>query len=152
MDYRLPAELEALRAEAIEVAEAASAGRDIREDSWLIGNDADFTRELGERGWLGMTWPTEHGGGGRSALERFVVFETLIAHGAPVASGWFADRQIGPTLLQFGTDEQRREHLPPIIAGTSAWSIGMSEPDAGSDVASVRTRAVRDGDSWIVNG
>jgi alkylation response protein AidB-like acyl-CoA dehydrogenase len=152
MDYRLPAELEPLRAEAVAVAEAAAAGRDIREDSWLIGNDTEFTRQLGERGWLGMTWPTEHGGGGRSALERFVVFETLISHGAPVASGWFADRQIGPTLLQFGTDEQRRQHLPGIVAGTSAWSIGMSEPDAGSDVASVRTRAVRDGDSWVVNG
>jgi alkylation response protein AidB-like acyl-CoA dehydrogenase len=109
-------------------------------------------RELGERGWLGMTWPVDEGGHGRSPLERFVVFEQLIARGAPIASSWFADRQIGPTLLAFGTVEQRRRFLPDIVAGTSAWCIGMSEPDAGSDVASLRTRAVRRGDRWLVTG
>ena len=85
-------------------------------------------------------------------LERFVVFEALIGEGAPLATSWFADRQMGPTLLQFGTEAQQREHLPPILDGSSAWSIGMSEPDAGSDVASIRTRAVRDGDDFVVNG
>ena len=99
-----------------------------------------------------MTWPVEAGGGGRSPLERFVVFEALIGEGAPLATSWFADRQMGPTLLQFGTPEQQRAHLPAILDGTSAWSIGMSEPDAGSDVASIRTRAVRDGDDFVVNG
>ncbi|HEU5085041.1 MAG TPA: acyl-CoA dehydrogenase family protein, partial [Acidimicrobiales bacterium] len=94
----------------------------------------------------------EFGGGGRSALERFVVYEALISEGAPIASSWFADRQMGPTLLQFGTPEQQRQHIPAILDGTSAWSIGMSEPDAGSDVASLRTNAVRDGDEWVVNG
>ena len=108
--------------------------------------------ELGKRGWLGMTWPVEAGGGGRTPLERFVVFEALIGEGAPLATSWFADRQMGPTLLQFGTPEQQRAHLPAILDGTSAWSIGMSEPDAGSDVASIRTRAVRDGDEFVVNG
>ena len=99
-----------------------------------------------------MTWPVEAGGGGRTPLERFVVFEALIGEGAPLATSWFADRQMGPTLLQFGTEEQQREHLPAILDGSSAWSIGMSEPDAGSDVASIRTRAVRDGDDFVVNG
>src|SRR4051812_4667854 len=128
---------------------ATGAGPD---DSWLIGHDADFARELGDRGWLGMTWPAEYGGHERSPLERFVVFEQLIGAGAPIAAAWFADRQIGPTLLRYGNDEQRAEWLPGILAGTSAWCIGMSEPDAGSNVAGISTRAVRDGDSYVVNG
>ena len=152
MDFDLPASVAKLAEHARDVAIRMAAKADLTEDSWLIGNDADVARELGERGWLGMTWPVAEGGHGRSALERFVVFEQLISQGAPIAASWFADRQIGPTLLQFGTDEQRRRFLPDIIAGTSAWCIGMSEPDAGSDVASLRTRAIRDGANWIITG
>ena len=109
-------------------------------------------RSSAKRGWIGMTWPVADGGHGRSALERFVVFEQLIAGGAPIAAMWFADRQIGPSLLQFGSPEQRRRWLPGILDGSSMWCIGMSEPDNGSDVAGLRTRAVRDGDDWIVTG
>jgi alkylation response protein AidB-like acyl-CoA dehydrogenase len=152
LDFRWTPALLELQAEAAEVGRRAAADLAVREDSWLIGTSRTFSLELAERGWLGMTWPIEEGGGGRTALERFVVFEALIAAGAPLATSWFADRQIGPTLLQFGTADQRRRFLPEIIAGTSAWSIGMSEPGAGSDVASIRTRAERDGDDWIVNG
>jgi len=152
MDFTLSDELLALGAAAREVGRRAVADLAVREDSWLIGTSREFSLELAERGWLGMTWPVNEGGHGRSALERFVVFEALIGTGAPLATSWFADRQIGPTLLQFGTPEQRRRFLPDIVAGTSAWSIGMSEPDAGSDVASIRTRAERDGDDWIVSG
>ncbi len=152
MDFAFPPELAPLAAEAAEVASKAAAMREFREDSWLVGNDAEFARELGARGWLGMTWPKAWGGHGRSRMERFVVFEAMISHGAPIASAWFADRQIGPTLLQFGTDEQRKRYLPGLIDGTAAWSIGMSEPDAGSDVSAVRTRAVRDGDTYVVDG
>jgi alkylation response protein AidB-like acyl-CoA dehydrogenase len=119
----------------------------------LVGTSRALSLELGRRGWLGMTWPTRWGGHGRSALERFVVIEALIANGAPVATSWFADRQIGPTLLQYGTDEQRERWLPAIVDGSSAWCIGMSEPDAGSDVASIRTRAALDGSGdWVVRG
>jgi len=152
LDFSLPAELELLSLDAHEVGRRAAEGLAVQEDSWLIGTSREFSRELAERGWLGMTWPVDEGGGGRTALERFVVFEALIAEGAPIATSWFADRQIGPTLLQFGTTEQRRRWLPDIIAGTSAWSIGMSEPDAGSDVASMRTSAELRGDRWIING
>ncbi|MEY2432382.1 MAG: hypothetical protein QOC92_2107 [Acidimicrobiaceae bacterium] len=152
MDFALPDDLHALHEEATEVALKAAAEREFPEDSWIVGHDAAFAKELGARGWLGMTWPVEEGGHGRTPLERFIVFEALIANGAPVAASWFADRQMGPTLLQFGTPEQRRRWLPGIVAGESMWCIGMSEPDAGSDVASLRTRAVRDGDTWIVDG
>ncbi|MGK2950624.1 MAG: acyl-CoA dehydrogenase family protein [Acidimicrobiales bacterium] len=152
MDFELPPELQELRAEALAVGRAAAAEADLTEDTWIAAPDRAFSLELGRRGWLGMTWPIEAGGGGRSPLERFLVFEALIGTGAPLATSWFADRQMGPTLLQFGTPEQQKEHLPAILDGTSAWSIGMSEPDAGSDVASIRTRAVLDGDRFIVNG
>ncbi len=152
MDFAFSPDLLALADEAREVGRKATEGRWHHEDSWIAQTDRAFAKELAERGWLGMTWPTEFGGHGRSALERFVVFEELITQGAPIAGSWFADRQMGPTLLQFGTDEQRARWLPGIIAGESMWCIGMSEPDAGSDVASLRTTAVRDGDDWIVNG
>lgn len=152
VDLSLPSEVAALAAEATEVARAATSGLDVTEDSWLIGTSREFSLELAARGWLGMTWPMEWGGHGRTALERFVVFEALISEGAPIATSWFADRQIGPTLLQFGTDTQRRRWLPDIVGGTSAWCIGMSEPDAGSDVASIRTRARRHRGTWVVNG
>jgi len=152
MDFALPDELQELHDEATQVALKAAAGRDFPEDSWIVGHDAEFAKELGARGWLGMTWPVEEGGHGRTPLERFIVFEALIANGAPVAASWFADRQMGPTLLQFGTTEQRQRWLPDIVAGESMWCIGMSEPDAGSDVASLRTRAVRDGNEWVIDG
>jgi alkylation response protein AidB-like acyl-CoA dehydrogenase len=152
MDFSWSPELLALAEEARRVGREAAERRWFHEDSWIAQTDRQFAKELAARGWLGMTWPVEWGGGGRSALERFVVFEELISEGAPIAGSWFADRQMGPTLLQYGTDEQRRRWLPGIIAGESMWCIGMSEPDAGSDVASLRTNAVRDGDDWIVNG
>ncbi len=157
MDFSWTSELLALADEARRVGREAAEGRWFHEDSWIAQTDRAFAKELASRGWLGMTWPTEWGGGGRSALERFVVFEALISEGAPIAGSWFADRQMGPTLLQFGTDDQRQRWLPGIIAGESMWCIGMSEPDAGSDVASLRTNAVLEGPAsedseWIVNG
>ncbi len=153
MDFELSHDLLALGAEARELAARwRGDATGIKEDSWLVGADTAFSEELGRRGWLGMTWPTEVGGGGRPPIERLVVYEALIAAGAPVAASWFADRQIGPTLLEYGTTEQQQRWIPDIVAGRSLWCIGMSEPDAGSDVASLRTRAERDGDDWIVTG
>jgi alkylation response protein AidB-like acyl-CoA dehydrogenase len=152
VDFDLSPELLELQAEALEVGRTAAAQSPLTEDTWIAAPDRAFSLELAKRGWLGMTWPAAVGGGGRSPLERFIVYEALLSTGAPMATSWFADRQMGPTLLQFGTPEQQQEHLPRILDGTSAWSIGMSEPDAGSDVASIRTRAVRDGDHFVVNG
>ncbi|MGB5795506.1 MAG: acyl-CoA dehydrogenase family protein [Mycolicibacter algericus] len=121
-------------------------------DAWLCGWDEAFTAALAARGWLGMTAPTAYGGRGRSFLDRFVVTEELLAAGAPVAAHWIADRQIVPSLLKYGTEEQKREFLPKIAAGECFFGIGMSEPDSGSDLASVRTRAVQTEGGWRLTG
>ncbi|GAB18032.1 putative acyl-CoA dehydrogenase [Gordonia effusa NBRC 100432] len=121
-------------------------------DTWLRGWDEEFTRALAGRGWLGMTIPVEYGGHGRSFTERFVVTEELLAAGAPVAAHWIADRQAAPSLLRYGTEPQKRRYLPEIAAGKLFWAIGMSEPDAGSDLASVRTRGIRADGGWRVSG
>lgn len=121
-------------------------------DSWMTGFDPDFSARIGSRGWLGMTMPVEYGGQGRTASERFVITEELLAHGAPVAAHWIADRQMAPGILANGTEEQKRRHLPDIAAGRKFFAIGMSEPDAGSDLAAVRTRATDSGDSWTITG
>ncbi len=152
MDFHLSDDLLALQTEAREVGRTAAASAEVTEDTWMVGRDRAFSIELAKRGWLGMTWPVERGGGGRPPIERLLVFEALISEGAPVAASWFADRQMGPTLLQFGTPEQQERYLPGILDGTSMWAIGMSEPDAGSDVAGIRTRADRDGSTFRVTG
>lgn len=121
-------------------------------DSWLTGWDEDFSRALAEHGWLGMTVPVEYGGHGRTHLERFVVTEELLAAGAPVAAHWIADRQIVPSLLKYGTEEQKHTYLPAIARGECYFGIGMSEPDSGSDLASVRTRATRTDGGWSITG
>lgn len=112
-------------------------------DSWSTAWNPAFSRALGERGWVGMTIPPRYGGAGRGFVERFVVTEELLAAGAPVAAHWVADRQAAPALLRFGTEEQKQRYLPGIARGEIYWAIGMSEPEAGSDLAGVRTRAVR---------
>jgi acyl-CoA dehydrogenase len=121
-------------------------------DSWVRNWDEDFSRELGSRGYLGMTIPTEYGGRGRTHLERFVVTEELLSVGAPVAAHWIADRQIAPSLLAHGSEEQKREYLPRIAKGECYFAIGMSEPDAGSDLAGVRTRATQVDGGWRISG
>ena len=122
-----------------------------RAQSWN-GVDPAFSRKLGERGWLGLTWPKRYGGQERSALERYVLLEELLAAGAPVGGHWIAERQSGPSLLRYGSEEQKLAILPRIAAGECFFCIGMSEADTGSDLASVRTRAVRTDEGWRVNG
>jgi alkylation response protein AidB-like acyl-CoA dehydrogenase len=121
-------------------------------DSWLTGFDAQFSRRVGERGWIGATFPKQYGGAGADAFARFVIAEELLAAGAPVAAHWIADRQSGPSILRFGTEGQRQRYLPGIIRGELFFAIGMSEPEAGSDLAAVRTRAERVDGGWLVNG
>ncbi|MEZ0603441.1 acyl-CoA dehydrogenase family protein [Paraburkholderia sp. IW21] len=130
----------------------------VRARSWM-GFSAEFSRALGQRGWLGLTLPREYGGGraadaanGTGAYARFVLVEELLNAGAPVAAHWIADRQSGPLILSYGTDAQKHFYLPRICRGEAYFCIGMSEPNAGSDLASVRTRATRTDDGWRLSG
>jgi alkylation response protein AidB-like acyl-CoA dehydrogenase len=144
-------ELERIRAEIREFLANDPAISTPHADSWSHF-DAAFSGRLGRAGYIGMTWPKRYGGGERNSLERYVVIEELLAAGAPSAAHWIADRQTGPQILRLGTEEQRQRMLPAIARGECFCSIGMSEPDSGSDLASVRTRAIRSGDRWIING
>ncbi len=116
------------------------------------GYDREFSRKMAARGWIGMTWPKRYGGHERSALERYVVLEEMLASGAPVSGHWVADRQSGPLILRVGTEEQKQRYVPRIAAGELSFCIGMSEPDSGSDLASVRTRAAAVAEGFRVNG
>lgn len=143
----LRAEVRAFLAE-----ELAAGGFEPHCDAWLSGHAPEFSQRLAEHGWVGMTWPRRYGGQERGQLERYAVLEELLAAGAPVAAHWIADRQTGPLLLRYGTEEQRQEFLPAMARGECYFGIGMSEPDAGSDLASVRTSARPVEGGWLLNG
>ncbi|MSQ68353.1 MAG: acyl-CoA dehydrogenase [Gammaproteobacteria bacterium] len=151
--YELPASLDALRQEVRAFLDTALTRYSplVRSNTW-DGFDPDFSRELGARGWLGMSLPKTYGGHGRSALERYVIVEETLAAGAPVGFHWIADRQSGPVVARYGTQAQKEKIIPGIAAGEICFCIGMSEPNSGSDLASVRTRADRVADGWLVNG
>ena len=119
---------------------------------FVTGHDAEFSKKLGAQGWIGMTWPKAYGGSERSFFERYVVTEEILAAGAPVSAHWIADRQSGPLLLRYGSEAQKQTYLPQITRGEAYFSIGMSEPDTGSDLASVRTTAIKEGDQYRING
>ena len=121
-------------------------------DCWLAKWDPDFSGRLADAGFVGLTIPTQYGGRGLGYLHRYVVTEELLAHGAPVAAHWIADRQVSPALLSYGTEDQRRRLLPRIAAGRLYSAIGMSEHGAGSDLAAVQTKATRADDGWVLNG
>jgi alkylation response protein AidB-like acyl-CoA dehydrogenase len=146
-------EAERVRGEIREFLASELRGRSARARAGSWGSrDPAFSRKMGARGWIGMTWPKRYGGRERSALERYVVLEEVLAAGAPMGAHWIADRQSGPLLLRFGTEEQRQAILPRIAAGECYFCIGMSEPDSGSDLAATRTRAVAVQGGFLVNG
>jgi alkylation response protein AidB-like acyl-CoA dehydrogenase len=123
----------------------------VRARSWM-GSDESFSRKLAARGWLGLTIPTEYGGSGKGFFPRFVLSEELLVSGAPVAAHWIADRQSGPLILRYGTEAQRKFYIPRICRAEAFFCIGMSEPNSGSDLASIRTRAVPNDKGWLLNG
>src|SRR5690606_22462861 len=139
---RLPDSVPALREEVrnLIAAEVAAGAFTPSRNSWNTF-DPDFSRKIGARGWIGMSWPKEYGGSERSMLERYVVIEELLAGGAPVGAHWIADRQSGPQILRHGSERARREILTRIGRGECKFCSGSSEPDSGSDLAAVRTRA-----------
>ena len=149
----LPAADEALRADVRAFLADTLDGLepDERARSWM-GFDAGFSRQLAARGWLGLTLPREFGGAERGHYARFVLSEELLAAGAPVSAHWIADRQSAPLILKLGTPAQKAYYLPRICRAEAFFCIGMSEPGAGSDLASIRTRAQPANGGWRLNG
>ncbi len=149
----LPEATQAFRAEVREFLRTSfvAPSPQVRARSWM-GFDAQFSRQLAARGWVGVTLPKEYGGANLDAFSRFVLVEELLAAGAPVSAHWIADRQSGPLINKFGCEAQRRKYLPRICAAEAFFCIGMSEPNSGSDLASVGTRATKCDGGWRLNG
>ncbi len=145
---RLPPQAELLREE---VRDFIADHRDLMQPM-PMGYSPEFSEKMAQKGWVAMTWPKRWGGHERSALERYVVLEEMLAAGAPVGAHWVADRQSGPNILRFGTPEQQDYFLPKIAAGKMYFCIGMSEPNSGSDLAGTTTRATKVQGGYIVNG
>lgn len=122
-----------------------------RARSWM-GFDAGFSKKLAAKGWLGLTLPKQYGGAEKGYFSRFVLSEELLGAGAPVSAHWIADRQSGPLILRYGTEAQKQFYLPKICQGEAFFCIGMSEPDSGSDLASIKTRAQKNDKGWLLNG
>ncbi len=157
MDLDYPAEAETFRVEIRNWLETnLPAGW--TDDDFEMSDDereafvADWTTKLFEGGWICASWPKEYGGKGLSTMESVVLSEEFARVGAPMRGDFFGDTLVGPTILQWGTEEQKKEFLPGILGGRIAWCQGFSEPGAGSDLASLQCKAVLDGDEWVING
>ncbi len=150
---QIPASAEALRPAVRAFLDEALHGKpmDRLARSWM-GFDAEFSRALAKQGWVGLTLPAQYGGGGKDAFHRFVLAEELLCRGAPVSAHWIADRQSGPLILKYGTEAQKNFFLPKVVKAEVFFCIGMSEPQAGSDLAGLRTRATRTADGWLLKG
>jgi alkylation response protein AidB-like acyl-CoA dehydrogenase len=160
LDLRFGAEHEAFRAEAREwlterldgpFAGVRGRGGPGDEDA-CVEERREWERELGAGGWIGLSWPKQYGGREASLLEQVVFYEEYARAGGPGRVGIVGEGLLGPTIVHFGTDEQKRRFLPGILDGTEIWCQGYSEPNAGSDLANVQTRAERDGNEWVVSG
>ncbi|MBM3693463.1 MAG: acyl-CoA dehydrogenase [Actinobacteria bacterium] len=160
MDLRLSAADEAFRAEARDWLTTKLAGEyaDIRgrggpgDEHSLFPERLAWEQELGRAGWVGISWPTEYGGRGLSLVQQVIFYEEYARAGGPGRVGHIGEGLLGPTVIHYGTEAQRRRFLPPILAGTEVWCQGYSEPNAGSDLANVATRATLDGDEWVIEG
>ncbi len=151
--FATPDTASALRQQVRDIVADCEAGWDApdRANSWSVASP-EFSQRLGQEGLVGMIWPKRYGGHERDPLERYIVLEELLAAGAPVGAHWIADRQTGPLLLRYGTEEQREKYLPGMAKGETYACIGLSEPGAGSDLAGVKTSARKTETGWVVNG
>ena len=122
-----------------------------RARSWM-GFDANFSKAMAKEGWVGLTLPKAYGGAGLDPYSRYVIVEEMLASGAPVSAHWIADRQSGPLINRYGSEAQKQFYLPKICRAEAFFCIGMSEPQSGSDLASIKTRATPSGSGWILNG
>ena len=123
-----------------------------RQNAVMEGFSQVFSQKMSKKGWIGLTWPKEHGGKGRGYMDRLILLEEMLKAQAPIAFHFVAERQVGPALISFGSDELKKEFLPRIISAEISFCLLFSEPDAGSDLASVRTTAVNEGDYFVING
>jgi hypothetical protein len=157
MDLTYPADAEAFRAEIRSWLEANlpqgwfDEGFEMTPEQRKEFNDT-WTQRLFEGGWICATWPVEYGGKGLTTMQGVVLAEEFARAKAPMRADFFGDTLVGPTLLQWGTEEQKKEFLPQILSGRMRWCQGFSEPNSGSDLASLKTSAVLDGDEWVING
>ena len=152
MDFALTREQEAFRAEIREFLSSEVLAEERVEDGWISGYSREFSQKLGQQGWIGLTWPKKYGGQEKSYLDRLILTEELLRAGAPVAAHWLGDRQVGPALLAYGSEEQKQDILPQVCKGEVVFCLGMSEPGSGSDLASLQTRANEEGDHYTLNG
>ncbi|MBI2907600.1 MAG: acyl-CoA dehydrogenase family protein [Chloroflexi bacterium] len=154
MDFRFTEEQERFREEVRDFLEEElrKGSFQPREDAWTGAFSLEFSRKIAEKGWIGLTWPKEYGGQGRTYLDRLVFMEEVLKYGAPLAAHWMAERQMGPSIINYGTEEQKKYFLPRIIRAEVTFCAGMSEPGAGSDLASLQTRAVEDDNGFVING
>ena len=157
MDLTYPPEAEAFRSEIRSWLEAnlpegwGTPGFSMTREERRAFNQA-WTKKLFDGGWICASWPKEYGGKGLSLMESVVLNEEFARAEAPLRADFFGDTLVGPTILQWGTEEQKQQFIPGILNGTIAWCQGFSEPEAGSDLASLKTRAELDGDEWVING
>lgn len=154
MRFSFTPEQDAFRQEVREFLARELPGEGLRhyEDGWITGFSPGFSRKVGARGWIGLTWPTRYGGQARGPMDRLILTEELLRAGAPVAAHWLGDRQVGPALLAYGSEEQKAFFLPRTARGEITFCIAMSEPAAGSDLAALRTVAIEDGPEWVIRG
>ncbi len=154
MDFGFTKEQESFRQEVRDFLEKKieCGAFEIISNGWLENSSQEFSKEMSERGWIGMTWPKEYGGQERTYMDRAILMEEMLTCQAPIAYHFLADRQVGPAIIHFGNDDHKKEYLPKIINAEISMVLGLSEPNAGSDLVSVKTYAKEEGDFFILNG